>query len=205
MPPGITTARSSCSATRTIATRSNSPATEYTSETPSMSAIAWAASGISSISHWIRTTAWTLTEDPLDAFEDDGQPLAAGDAERCQAEREPAFAELVGQREEHPSAAHADGVPDRDPAALRVQPVALELQLPLAGDHLRGEGLVDLDRIDVGEGQARLLQHLLRCRHGADAHDPGIHAGPAHADDPSQWLAALGLRTRLAHQDHGRG
>src|SRR4026209_2000955 len=129
IPPGITFERSSCSLTRTIATRSNSPATDETSETPSMSAIAWAASEISSISHWISTTAWTVISSG--PFEDDGEPLPprdaegwaffacapseaaaaplpAGDAECREAERGAAFAHLIREGQQDPRAAHPD-------------------------------------------------------------------------------------------------
>src|SRR3954447_16767284 len=53
----MTSARSSCSRTRTTATRSTSPVTEYTSLTPSSSAIAWAASGMRATSVSTRTMA----------------------------------------------------------------------------------------------------------------------------------------------------
>src|SRR5438093_6507914 len=116
-----------------------------------MSAIACAASGILSFAHWIRTTACTVMSVvlPSVALEDDGQTLSARDAERRQAERRAASAHLVREGQDHAGAAHADRVADGDAAAIHVQPVPVELQLTLARDHLGGEGLVDLDQVDV--------------------------------------------------------
>src|SRR6202023_3466263 len=57
--PGITSARSSCARTRTIATRSNSPVTEYTSLTSGIWAIISATSGMRWISARTRTIAVT--------------------------------------------------------------------------------------------------------------------------------------------------
>ena len=45
-PPGMTSASSSCALTRTMATRSNSPVTEYTSLTCGICASSWAISGM---------------------------------------------------------------------------------------------------------------------------------------------------------------
>src|SRR5262245_7178915 len=167
MPPGITVARSSWFRTRTIATRSNSPATEYTSETPSRSAIACAASEISSISHSISTTACTLTAGPSPrrrsrALQHHGQPLPTRDAQRGEPEARIPGTHRVGERQQDAGAAHPDRVAERDPAAVHVQAVAVELQLALAGDHLRGKRLVDLDQVHVRERQPGLLEHLLR-------------------------------------------
>src|SRR5829696_7371313 len=210
MPLGMTRARSSCAATRTIATRSNSPVTENTSETPSSSAIAAAASGIASISHWIKTTAWTLTGASFGnvvsgAFEHDRETLAAADAQGREAERHAAMPHLVGEREDDPRAAHPDRMAERDAAAANVHAVAIELQLTLARDDLRGERLVDLDQIDVGEGQPRLVEHLLRRRHGADPHDLGRHPAPRPRDDLGERLPAFGLGASFAHEHHRGG
>src|SRR5690242_4226623 len=98
----MTRARWSCSLTRTIATRSHSPATEYTSEMPSMSAMACPASAISSISHAISTTALTIPV-PFGLrslpFQDHGHALAARDAQGREPEDVRLVAHLVGERE----------------------------------------------------------------------------------------------------------
>src|SRR5256885_14528822 len=147
----MTRARSSCDGTRTTATRSYSPATEYTSETPSMSAIAWAASGMLSISHPISTTALTIRSGPL---QDNGHAHAARDTERGESQRRVALAQLVGARQDDARPRHADGVTESDRAAVHVQLLVVELQLTVAGEHLGREGLVHLDDVEVLQGEA---------------------------------------------------
>src|SRR5207247_7178156 len=104
--------------------------------------------------------------------------LAAADTERRQTERASGFAELVGEAQDDPRPAHPYWMTEADPAAAHVQLVAIELELPLAGDHLRGESLVDLDPIEVLDREAGLVQNLLRGRNRADPHDLGGHTGP---------------------------
>src|SRR6266542_6466061 len=98
---------------------------------PSMSAMAWAASGIESISHWIRTTALTIGRSG--SLQDHGHTHAAADAQRGQSQRVPFLAHLVRAGEHDPGAGHPDGVSEGDGAAVGVQPVVVELQLPIAG------------------------------------------------------------------------
>src|SRR5262249_36258169 len=123
-----------------ITTRSYSPATEYTSDTPGMSAMAWAASGISSISHCTSTTALTICpfpwSEPSGPSDPHGHAPPAADAQRAQREGEVAFAELVGGRQHDARPGHPDRVAERDAAALRVQLVVVELELALARKHL---------------------------------------------------------------------
>src|SRR5208282_501785 len=57
--PGMTSASSSCARTRTMATMSNSPVTEYTSLTSGILAIVSATSGMRWISAFTRTIAVT--------------------------------------------------------------------------------------------------------------------------------------------------
>ena len=61
------------------------------------------------------------------------------------------------------------------------------------GEDLAGEGLVDLDEIDVLERHAGALERDLRRRNGADAHDLGIAADDAPADDAAERLFRLGV------------
>src|SRR5881628_32909 len=112
-----------------------------------MSAMAWAASGIASISHWMRTTALTMTVGSysLGPFQGDGHPHAPADAQRGQPQRVALLPHLVRARQNDPCPGHPDGMPQRDGSAVRVQPVVVELQLAVAREDLRGEGLVQLD------------------------------------------------------------
>src|SRR5436190_2230596 len=111
-----------------------------------MSAMAWAASGISSISHWIRTTALTMTAGsyPLGPFEGDGHAHAPRDAEGGEPQGIALLAHLVRTRQYDPGPGHPDRMPQGDGAAVRIQPVVVELELPVARQDLGGEGLVQL-------------------------------------------------------------
>ena len=75
---------------------------------------------------------------------------------------------------------------ERDRAAVDVQPVGIDRQLLQAGEHLRGERLVQLDEIDLIERQAGQLQHLADRRHRADAEALGLDAGGREGDEPAE-------------------
>ena len=51
-------------------------------------------------------------------------------------------------------AGHAEGVADGDGAAVDVQAVHVDAEVAVRGDHLGGEGLVDLDQVDVADGHS---------------------------------------------------
>ena len=68
------------------------------------------------------------------------------------------------------------------------------MQLAGHGDGLGGKGLVGLDQVDVIDGDAGLLHGVAGSDHGADAHDLGIHAALAPADQLGH-----GLQTVLGH------
>src|SRR5437588_5560634 len=124
-----------------------------------MPAMAWAASGISSISHWTRTTAVTTSSRTphVRSLQDDGHAHAAGDAERGQREVEIPFPELVRGGQDDAGARHPDRVAEGDGAAFRIEPVVVELQLAITRQHLCGEGLVELAAVEVMQGEAGLL------------------------------------------------
>ena len=69
-----------------------------------------------------------------------------------------------------------------DARAVDVGAGGVEPQLPYHVNGLGGEGLVQLDQVDVVQGDARALQHLARRWHGAGAHVGRLDArhGPAH-------------------------
>ena len=64
------------------------------------------------------------------------------------------------------------------------------MQLAVAREHLRGEGLVQLDQVDVADlqpGGGESLRHRLGRPH---AHHRRIHAGDSEGDETGQRLAA---------------
>src|SRR5690606_37248998 len=79
--------------------------------------------------------------------------------------------ELVEQRADEDRSRRADRVPERDRAPVHVDLLAIEAQV---ADELLGhdgEGLVDLEEVDVVDGQARLLEHLARGGHRRVEHE----------------------------------
>src|SRR5690606_8798179 len=100
---------------------------------------------------------------------------------------------------------HAEGVADGDGAAVDVQLLQRDAEVAVGGDHLGGERLVDLDQVDVVDGETGAAQRLLRRLDRAEAHDLGGEAGDTGGDDPGQRgqaeLAGLGV----AHDDQRGG
>ena len=76
----------------------------------------------------------------------------------------------------------AEGVAEGDGPAVRVRLLGGEAELLLPGQHHRGEGLVDLDEVDVVDGHAGPGQRLAGRLDRAEAHDLGVHARHARRD-----------------------
>ena len=92
---------------------------------------------------------------------------------------------------------------DRDRAAVHVHLRRVEPQLPDDGDALRRERLVQLDQVEVRDGNARARQQLLHGGNRADAHDARVDAGDGTADERAERLDAEGARLLLGG-DHER-
>lgn len=79
------------------------------------------------------------------------------------------------ERRQDARARRADGVAERDARSARVDPFVterIEPEEPEHGQHLRGERLVQLDDVQIGEREARPRERLLRRRDRTDPHDP---------------------------------
>jgi len=74
-----------------------------------------------------------------------------------------AIAQRVQQRRQHPRAAGADGVTERDRTAMHIDPIPIPLQLLAIGERLRREGFVGFDEIVVTD-RAALLAHEIAHR-----------------------------------------
>ena len=86
-------------------------------------------------------------------------------------------AELVDQRGGDARACGADRMPQRDRAAIRIQAGAIESEIAIARDHLRGESFVQLDRRIICRFPAGALFQFADGRHRTDSHDARIHRG----------------------------
>src|SRR5437762_13871701 len=97
-------------------------------------------------------------------FDNRGDALTAADAGGREPTLPGAAPQLDEQRQEQACAGHAERMPERDRAAVHVDTISIELELPLDGEILTGERLVDLDEIDVVERQTGARQHPARRR-----------------------------------------
>ena len=106
---------------------------------------------------------------------------------------------------DEPRPAHAEGMADRDRAAIDVDLLGIDAERVAAIERLRGEGLVQLPEVDVGDLQAVALQ---QARHGedrADAHLVGLAAGRGEAAEDAERRQAAPRRLLRRHHHAGRG
>ena len=90
----------------------------------------------------------------LDGLEHRRQALADPDAHRRDPVAAAAAAELVQERGGEAGAGAAERVAEGDRAAVDVEALLVDSELADAGEHLRGEGLVQLDQVDLVELEA---------------------------------------------------
>src|SRR5580700_11907391 len=96
----------------------------------------------------------------LGAFEEGRNPLSDPDAQRGEPELGPPRLHGVGERARNPRAGAADGVAEGDRSTPDVHPGGVELERTDAGEGLDGEGLVQLDEIEVGDAGAGAGEEL---------------------------------------------
>ena len=89
------------------------------------------------------------------ACEERGLALADADAQRREPVTAAPPAQLVEERHDEPRAAHAERVAERDRAAVHVHALRVEPELADHREALRRERLVQLDEIDLADGDAR--------------------------------------------------
>ena len=122
--------------------------------------------------------------------EQDGVALAAAAAQRGGAEAAAAALELVQQGEGDPGAGHADRVAEGDGAAVDVDDVVGDAEVLHRGQADGGEGLVELEQVDVADRLAGALEAATMARDGCVSSDG---SGPGHlavADDLAQRVEA---------------
>src|SRR5207244_10406409 len=92
--------------------------------------------------------------------------------------------EVVDQRAHDAGARHAERVAEVDGPTVGVE-LALDVDAELVADgqDLGGEGLVELDDVDVGDVHAGRRQHLAHGLDGAHAHDLGRQTRHRAGDD----------------------
>src|SRR5215210_3796002 len=91
-----------------------------------------------------------------------------------------------------------------DRAAVDVHALGVESELANHDEALRGEGLVQLDQVDVVSADSGPLEQLAHRRNGADPHHARVDAGDGRADEGAEGLEPELPRALLA-RDHERG
>src|SRR5690606_25169512 len=80
---------------------------------------------------------------------------------------------VADQLAEEPDGEDRAGGPPRMPesqrTALRADPCRVQPELVTTGEDLAGEGLVELDHVEVVEGEAGAIEHRPHGRHDPDA------------------------------------
>src|SRR5512134_1959548 len=104
------------------------------------------------------------------SLEKDGHPHSPRYAEGGDASFRAPAAHFVEERRRDPGAGGADRVAERDRSAVDVDAAEVEGEIARAGNDLGGEGLVELDEVDVGQAELRPGEQSADRRHGADAH-----------------------------------
>src|SRR2546422_11559086 len=113
----------------------------------------------------------------LESLEQRGLSLAHSHTERRQPVPPAAAAELVQQGHDEPRAGHAQGMAERDRAAIHVHLLRIQAQLADDDEALRSEGLVQLDEVEVRDLEAGTRQRLAYGRDRPDSHHSRIDTG----------------------------
>src|SRR5436853_3368798 len=91
----------------------------------------------------------------------------------------------------------------RDCASVDVGALAIQSHLPLNGKVLRGEGLINLDQVDVRQPQTGSLKRLFGGRYWSDSHYVGCNSRNTPGDDSAERLS-LHSPSRVFGGDHER-
>src|SRR5579884_2926758 len=141
----------------------------------------------------------------LEPLDDGGDALAAADAEGGEAEPLVEHFQVVDEVGDEAAAAGAERVAQRDGAAVGIELTLVNAELADDGDALRGEGLVQLDHVNVRKLQAGAGQRLADGGDGADAHHLRADARDGRGEHARLGLDAPLLRLLRRDDDRGGG
>src|SRR5262245_19057028 len=125
----------------------------------------------------LRMSPLVLRPGSAEALDDGGVGHAAALAHGLQAVPAASALQLVEQRGQQLGARAAERVAEGDGAAVDVGLGQVGARLELPGQHDRGEGLVDLEQVDVVDRQARAFEHLVGGGDGPGQHGDRIDPG----------------------------
>src|SRR5690606_3816619 len=122
------------------------------------------------------------------ALEHTSDALPDADAHARQAPFAVRAAQVVDQGRGDARARAAERMTQGDRAAERVDLVGVELERADAGEGLAGEGLVELDRVELADLDPSALHRFAARGDRSDAHHVGVHTRVTPADDPGHGL-----------------
>ena len=91
------------------------------------------------------------------------------------------------------------------PFGLTCSASSAQPELAQAGQRLAGEGLVQLDQVEIGDRKPEAVEKLAGRGHRADPHDPGRHAGGGHTQHLDERRQAVTLHRPRRGDDQGGG
>src|SRR5690349_23369877 len=143
----------------------------------------------------------------LHPFERERDSLTDADAHRRQREFSAGPLELLGRRQREPSAGHSERMAERDRAAVGVhlRRVIGKAELAKNCEPLRGEGLVQLDHVEVADLETKPLHQLLARGRRADAHDARRNASDGSTDHTRLGGEPVTLRRFFGRDNQRRG
>ena len=138
-------------------------------------------------------------------LEDAGSAHAAADAHGDHAVAHLAASHFLEQRCGEFGAGAAEGMAERDGAAVDVDARRIEAERADDGEGLRGKGLVELDEADVVEGEAGELEGFGDGGDGTDAHLFRQAAGDGVGDEAGEGVKAEFAGAAGIHENGGGG
>src|SRR5215469_17720806 len=138
-------------------------------------------------------------------LEDGGDALAAADAHGDQGVVAAGAVQFVQRLDGQDRSGGADRVAEGDAAAVGVGLVRRQPELSGHGERLGGEGLVQLDHVDLVELHPGPVEHLAHGGRWAHAHDPGLDPGVAVGDQAPERGVPVPLGEGRVGQHHGGG
>src|ERR1700736_6119971 len=94
---------------------------------------------------------------------------------------------------------------ERNRATVHVEFRAIEMQLPVTGQNLGGEGFVEFNQVEISHPQLMLLLHLAQRWNWRNAHDARIYADRSHSQNAGERLEIIFLGEVLAGENYRGG
>src|SRR5262245_17680879 len=138
-------------------------------------------------------------------FDDGDVRLAAALAHRLEAKASAGPLELVEEGRHEARAGRAERMPEGDRAAVHVHAIEIRTGLALPREDHRGERLVDLDQVDVGELHPGLPERVGGRGDRGGQHPDRVRTADAQVVDPGARLEAVLGDASLGCDQEGGG